>query len=542
MSTRATRAKILAATAVAFTSGVVFASAADLTRFSWAQGRVNGSANKPTAAEVAPAADLESAFEAVADHARPAVVSIATERFNRERPTARQRRGGGGSGGSGGQQLPPGIEDWLRNFDDPRAGPQSDTPEEASGSGFIVSPDGYILTNNHVVADADKVTVTLFDKSVYTAKIVGRDPSSDVAVIKIDGKSFPTVNLGDDAKTRVGQWVLAIGNPLELDFTVTAGIVSAKGRNQSSLLNNRYAITDYIQTDAAINPGNSGGPLLTIRGDVIGINSAIASGTGFYNGYGFAIPITLAKQVMDDLIKYGTVKRAILGINLNEVDPAAAKAVGLSRAIGAKVVGFGDDTLASPARRAGIELNDVVVQADGKPVDQVNTLQRIIRAHKPGDVVPIDVMRFGDKKSFTIKLAEAPEAPVVAANDPEDSGVRARPTANAPSAVRSMDKLGISVEPISSDFAREAKLGSVFRSGLRVAGVSGKGPAYHTLQENELILSVLSPVRRDIKSVEDFQSVVNSLKSGDVITLKVCFPNPNDGSCQTSAASIQVDK
>jgi len=538
MSTNGARIKILAATAVAFTSGVIFASGADLTRFGWAQGRVNGSANKPTAAEVAPAADLESAFEAVADHARPAVVSIATERFQRERPTTRQRRGSGQQ-----QQLPPGIEDWLRNFDDPRAGgAPSDRPEEASGSGFIVSPEGYILTNNHVVADADKVTVTLFDKSTYTAKVVGRDPSTDVAVIKIDGKSFPTVNMGDDEKMRVGQWVLAIGNPLDLDFTVTAGIVSAKGRNQSGLLNNRYAITDYIQTDAAINPGNSGGPLLNIRGDVIGINSAIASGTGFYNGYGFAIPITLAKQVMDDLIKYGTVKRAILGINLNEVDPAAAKAVGLSRAIGAKVVGFGEDTLASPARRAGIELNDVVVQADGKPVDQVNTLQRIIRAHKPGDVVDIDVMRFGDKKSFKVKLAEVKDTPAVASNDVEDTGVRARPTTNAPSAIRSMDKLGISLEPISSDFAREAKLNAAFRSGLRVAGVSGKGPAYHTLQENELILGILNPVRRDVKSVDDLQSVVNGMKSGDVITLKVCFPNPTDGSCQTSAASIQVEK
>jgi serine protease Do len=536
MATKVSRATILAATAVAFTSGVIFASAADLTHFGWAQGRVNGSANKPTAAEVAPAADLESAFEAVADHARPAVVSIATERYARERPATRQRRGGNG------QQLPPGIEDWLKNFDDPRGGPPSDTPEEASGSGFIVSPEGYILTNNHVVADADKVTVTLFDKSTYTAKVVGRDPSTDVAVIKIDGKSFPTVNMGDDEKMRVGQWVLAIGNPLDLDFTVTAGIVSAKGRNQRGLLNNPYAITDYIQTDAAINPGTSGGPLLNIRGDVIGINSAIASGTGFYHGYGFANPITLAKQVMDDLIKYGTVKRAILGINLDEVSPAAAKAAGLTRSVGATVIGYGNDSANSPARRAGVEIADVVVQADGKPVDQVNTLQRIIRAHKPGDVVDVDVMRFGEKKSFKIKLAEVKDAPALASNDSEDSGVRARPTTNAPSAVRSMDKLGISVEPITSDFAREAKLDAAFRSAVRVAGVTGKGPAYHTLQENELILSILSPVRRDVKSVDDLQSAVNNLKSGDVITLKVCFPNPNSGTCQTSVASIQVDK
>jgi serine protease Do len=532
MSIKSSRARLGAAVVVAFLCGLIFASGFDLTRFGWAQGRVNPSANRPTAAEVAPAADLESAFEAVADHARPAVVSIETERFARTRPTTRQRRGG--------SQLPPGIEDLLRGFDDPRMQP-NDVPEEASGSGFIVSPDGYILTNNHVVADADKVTVTLFDKSVYTAKIVGRDPSTDVAVIKIDGKSFPTLNLGDDTKSRVGQWVLAIGNPLDLDFTVTAGIVSAKGRNQSGLLNNKYAITDYIQTDAAINPGNSGGPLLNIRGDVIGINSAIASGTGYYAGYGFAIPITLAKQVMDDLIKYGSVKRAIVGVNLQEASPADAKAAGLPHATGAKIVGFGDDSLTSPGHKAGLEIGDIVVTADGKPVDQVNTLQRIIRAHKPGDVVNVEVMRFGAKKSFSIKLAEAPsEAAPANANDDDREGARVRPMNNR-EAARSMDKLGITVEPISPDFARSIKLqGNV--SGLRVASVAGNGPSYHTLSPNVLILGVLNPVRKDVKTVDDLQGVLNGMKSGDVITLKICYPNPTDGSSQLNSASIILEK
>src|SRR5689334_19394539 len=244
MSSRYSRARLGAAIDVAFLCGLIFASGFDLTRFSWAQSRVNAPA-KPTAAQIAPVADMESAFEAVADHARPAVVSIETERFARSRPTIRQR-------GGRGQQLPPGIEDFFKQFGDPQGGgAQSDVPEEASGSGFIVSADGYILTNNHVVADADRVNVRLFDKHIYTnAKVVGRDPTTDVAVIKIDANNLPTLNLGDDAQARVGQWVLAIGNPLQLDFTVTAGIVSAKGRNQSALLNNRYAITDYIQTDA----------------------------------------------------------------------------------------------------------------------------------------------------------------------------------------------------------------------------------------------------------------------------------------------------
>jgi serine protease Do len=531
MSNRYSRARFGAAIVVAFLCGLVFASGFDLTRFGWAQGRVN--ATKPTASQIAPATDMESAFEAVTDHARPAVVSIETERFAKSRPTSRLR-------GRSGQQLPPGIEDFFRNFE---GGSPSDQPEEASGSGFIVSADGYILTNNHVVADADKVTVTTFDKRSFTAKVVGRDPTTDVAVIKIDGSNFPTLNLGDDAKARVGQWVLAIGNPLGLNFTVTAGIMSAKGRNQSGLLNpdgrsNPYAITDYLQTDAAINPGNSGGPLLNIHGDVIGINSAIMSGTGYYSGYGFAIPITLAQQVMNDLIKFGKVRRAVVGVVLQEVAPADAKAAGLAQVAGAKVGGFNPET-DSPAQRAGIEVGDIIVSAAGHPVDQVNTLQRIIRGFKPGESVDLEAMRFGQKKTFHVKLGEpAAESSTVASNDAVETP--ARPTSATPA--RQNDRLGITVEPISPDFAQQTKLQSVYRSGLRVASVSGSGPAYRILAPNVIILSELNPARRDIKSVDDLASATSSLKSGDVVTLKVCFPDPSNGTCQTSVVSIPVDK
>jgi serine protease Do len=278
------------------------------------------------------------------------------------------------------------------------------------------------------------------------------------------------------------------------------------------------------------------------RGEVIGINTAIASGTGYFSGYGFAIPISLAKQVMDDLIKYGTVKRAIVGVYLDEVDAATAKAVGLTHAAGAKIIGFGDDTLNSPGRKAGLELNDVVVEADGKPVDQVNTLQRIIRAHKPGDVVEMEVMRFGNKKSFKVRLAEAPDAPaVVASNDSDGPGMRSRPTNNRATA-RSMDKLGISVEPVPTEFAESYKLEGEARSGLRITSVAGNGPSYHALQQNEIILGVLGPVRRDLKSVDDLEHVLSGLKNGDVITLKVCFPNPSDGSCASNVASVQIEK
>jgi serine protease Do len=385
--------------------------------------------------------------------------------------------------------------------------------------------------------------VTLFDKSSYPAKIIGRDPTTDVAVIKIEGKNLPTLNLGEDARARVGQWVLAIGNPLQLNFTVTAGIISAKGRNQSRLLNpdgvsNPYAITDYIQTDAAINPGNSGGPLLNIRGDVIGINSAIMSGTGYYAGYGFAIPITLAKQVMDDLIKYGKIKRAVVGVNLLDVEPADAKAAGLPHPTGAKVTGF-PPGMDSPAEKAGMDVGDIIIKADGKEVDQVSTLQRIIRGHKPGDVVDVEVMRYGSKKTFKLKLGEATE-PQVANNDtPSETG--ARPV-NDGAGVKSLDRLGISVEPVTTDFAQSLKLDAKYRTGLRVAKVAGAGPAYRNIFENQIILGVLSPVRRDIKSVDELQSLVSGLKAGDVVSLKVCSPNPRDGTCQTNAVGVQIEK
>ena len=527
MTARYSRARFGAAIVVAFVCGLIFASGFDLTRFGWAQGRVN-SATKPAPAQIATAAETESAFEAVADHARPAVVSIDIEKFARTRPTSQRQRGRG-------QNLPPGIEDFFRQFQDQ----PSDQPEEASGSGFIVSPDGYILTNNHVVADADKVTVTLFDKRQFDAKVIGRDPTTDVAVVKIDEKNLPTLNLGDDARSRVGQWVVAIGNPLRLNFTVTAGIVSAKGRTAQDLLNprgdNPYAITDYIQTDAAINPGNSGGPLLNIRGDVIGINSAIASGTGYYAGYGFAIPITLAKQVMDDLIKYGKVRRAVVGVSLNEVTPTDARAAGLQTIGGAKVGAFSPEQ-GSPAEKAGIEIGDIITAAAGHPIDQVSTLQRVIRGFKPGDVVDIDVMRFGQKKQFKIKLGEAQDQPTAVAANDEESG--AAPVKRSESTTRDFDKVGLSVGTVTPDVASRYKLGATARSGLMITNVSPRGPAWNVVGESEVIVQELNPTKRDIKTLDDMQAAVGSLKSGDVISLKVY--NPVSG--QTRAVSVQIGK
>src|SRR6266702_1387303 len=250
--------------AIAFIFGLAFASALHLPKRSGAAESIEAAQTTAPRAQIPaakPAADVGDAFVAVADHVKPAV-------------------------------------------------------------GFIRSSDGYILTNNHVVAGADKVTVRLYDKREFTAKVVGTDPNTDVAVIKIDARGLPGVAFGNSDSARVGEWVLAIGNPLgeAFAFTVTAGIVSAKGRLLAGLQQTRYAIQDFIQTDAAINPGNSGGPLVNIRGQVIGINSAIASETGFYAGYGFAIPINLARTVMDQLVKSGHVERAVMGIAIRDAN------------------------------------------------------------------------------------------------------------------------------------------------------------------------------------------------------------------------------
>ena len=493
------RVQLLAAIIVAFASGLVFASGFDLTRISWAQSKAV-TAPKPTPQEVKPLEETSQAFEAIADHVTPAVVSITAEQLEaRSRTTPRRN-------------LPPGMEDFFRQFDN-----QDPQPRSGTGSGFIVSKDGYILTNNHVVADADRVTVRLLDNRVFQAKVIGRDPTTDVALIKVDANDLPMVSLGDDRNARVGQWVVAIGNPLGLDFTVTAGIISANHRSQLNLPGReKYAIQDFIQTDAAINPGNSGGPLVNIRGEVIGINSAIASSTGFNAGYGFAIPISLAKVVMDDIRQFGKVRRAVLGVQIGEVEPADSRAAGLSEIRGAKIQSFDPDAEESPARRAGVEVGDIIISAAGQRVNRVSELQRVIRGFKPGDVVDIEVMRFGTKKSFRVRLGE-PQA------EKDQVASAERPTlAPASAKERSYDRLGITVQPVPEDVASARAVKDEARRGLLVTAVNTRGPAYRELAANQdIIVRSLNPVRRDIKTASDLDEVVRPLKRGDTLTLLV---------------------
>ncbi len=474
----------------------------------------------PLAAACAPARDggrdagrdVRAGFAGIAEQVTPAVVSIQTE----IRPRARALPPGHG-------RLPPGFEQYFDQFRDP-----DPEPERADGSGFIVTDDGYILTNNHVVGDADRVTVTLTDHRAFRARVVGGDPSTDVAVIKIDGRRLPTARLGEDSTARVGDWVVAVGNPLGLDFTVTAGIVSAKGRSRADLpglVGGNYSITDFLQTDAAINPGNSGGPLVNVRGEVIGINSAIASRTGYFSGYGFAIPISLARSVMDDLLKHGRVRAPVLGVAIDEVSAADAQVAGLARIAGVLVRGF-SPAEGSPAEQAGLEAGDVIVAADGHAVDRVSTLQRVVRGHEPGERVALDVMRYGERRSFRVRLAERPES-----RDPvEDRPDGDRPADVRPAAGDPLGALGLGVEPVDDAFARAAGLRAADR-GVRVRRVARSGPAAALVDPGtDVITDVLAPgPRHHVRSVGELEQALAGARPGIAVSLRVYGTGPTAG-------------
>ncbi len=273
-------------------------------------------------------------------------------------------------------------------------------PLTAFGSGVIVSSDGYIVTNNHVVQDADNMTVTLNDKRVFKASIIGTDPGTDLALIKIEEKNLPFLIYGNSDEVKIGQWVLAVGNPFNLTSTVTAGIVSAKARD-INILGSQGTIDSFIQTDAAVNPGNSGGALVNTKGELIGINAAIASGTGSYVGYSFAIPVNIVKKVVDDYMKYGKIQRAYLGVYPHEVDDQLAKDKGLKDVKGIYV----DDVVeGGAAALSGIKKADVIVKISDIPVNTNSELREVIGQHNPGDKITLMVMRDGKEVEVPVTL------------------------------------------------------------------------------------------------------------------------------------------
>ncbi|MCR4338590.1 MAG: trypsin-like peptidase domain-containing protein [Gemmatimonadaceae bacterium] len=514
------RARWALAVILAFVGGLMIASGMDWTRPTFAQSR-------PSAMDVQTVAEASNAFVSISESVTPAVVSITVD----IRPDTTRGRG------RMQLRIPPGaVPDGMEELFEQLQQGQAPRIQTGQGSGVIVSKDGYILTNNHVVTRgdmrtiADRVTVRLLNGRQYVAKVVGTDPTTDVAVLKIEGDNFPFAVLGDDNRSRVGEWVLAIGNPLGFDHTVTAGIISAKGRGTTGALNgiqgtNQYGIFDFIQTDAAINRGNSGGPLINSRGEVIGINTAIASQTGFNAGYGFAIPVSLARKVMTDIIEHGRVRIAVLGVGIAEIDAEDAAAARLQEVRGVKVQGFSGEN--TPAERAGVRQGDVIVAADGQPVDRVAGLQRIVRSHQPGETVELQVVRFGKQHTFRVRLTEAPTDVAVA---PADRRPRVEPAA-----VTSNNRLGVSVTTVSAQLAQSLRLGD--QRGVLVTSV-GLGPAWQRLDEQDIIVGVLSPVERKIDDVAGLQDVLRGLSAGDYISLRVKRPDPSG---QERVVNIRVD-
>jgi serine protease Do len=495
----------------AFLAGLLFAGLLHLPNFSSAQQRDTRPASMPTVPAPAPPAgaaalaNLSEAFASVAEHVKPSVVFIKSGKTDK----TEHRQGPQ-------FQVPPGFEQFMPRMPQ---GPQAPEFQESAGSGFIVSKDGYILTNNHVVDGSDQVTVRLLDRREFKAKVVGTDPGTDLAVLKIDADNLTPAPLGSSDAARVGEWVLAVGNPLgeNLTFTVTSGIISAKGRTLALPNTSDRSIQDFIQTDAAINPGNSGGPLVSVSGTVIGVNSAIASQTGYYSGYGFAIPIDLARRVMDQIIAHGRVQRAALGVTVRNVSPNDAAYVGLPDVRGVVVEDFGGET--SPARKAGLEPGDIIVAVDGKPVEYVGQLQQQIAFRHPGETVKIDVARKGGaRKTLEVKLQELPAAKAVAAGD--DS--TASDDESAGESAAAIGQLGITVAPVGDDDVRQLRLRPDQRGAL-ITDVKAGGPSYGELvgPDNggpDIILEIEgTPVR----SPADLRKVLKAQKPGSIVSLRV---------------------
>lgn len=372
--------------------------------------------------------------------------------------------------------------------------------EKAQGSGFLISKDGYILTNNHVVADADKITVTLSDKTTVKAKVIGADPKSDVALIKIeDGSNLPYLPLGDSDALEVGEMVIAIGNPFGLSQTVTTGVVSAKGRNGVGL--NEYE--NFIQTDAAINPGNSGGPLLNIHGEVIGINSALYSRTGGYMGIGFAIPINMVKAIKDQLQTHGKVVRGWLGVAIQNVSEDLAKSFGLKHAKGILV---SEVTADSPAKKAGIKQGDVIVKLNDLTLDNVNQLRNKIALIPPKTTATLEVIRDGKTMDIKVVIGEQPD-------DFDENG-----TSNSLGRGSNfLDDFGLSFQELTPELAKQ--LGYEGETGILVGDVKADSVAESAGLKPGMLIEEVNKIR--VENLKDLKRVLKKSPDKKRLLLRV---------------------
>lgn len=453
----------------------------------------------PTAAPIGRLAALGPTapgdFAYAAEAATPAVVHIKTTITR----TVRQ------------QQIP----DIFREFFGDEFGGRGGAPQrqrgQASGSGVIISQDGYIVTNNHVVQGAEEVEVILTDKRSFKAKVIGTDPLTDLAVVQINAKNLPVITLGDSDALKLGEWVLAVGYPLDLESTVTAGIVSAKGRRIGILDQNidrnaeqpESPVEAFIQTDAAINPGNSGGALVNTRGELVGINTAIASQTGFYSGYGFAVPVSLVRKVSADLLKYGNVQRGYLGIYPRELDSRAAQELGakVGRGIYIQEVVQGGSAAA-----AGLKKGDVIVKMEGQTIDSDAQMREIIGRRRPGDVINVTVNRDGADRDFKVELRNR--------NGGRDV-IRREETASVSSSLKS---LGADFEALTPADAK--RLG--VSGGIRVKRIYDGKLAETDIEEGFIIVKANG---KNVKSVAELQTALTNVKEGEGLMLIGMYPN-----------------
>jgi serine protease Do len=413
---------------------------------------------------------FEDGFVPVVKRTLPAVVSVSSSKIVRST--------------EGGPSSPFFSDPFFRQFFGQPQVPREQR-EHSLGSGVIFSPEGYILTNNHVVDGATDVKVSLSDKRELPARIVGRDSKTDIAVLKVDAKDLPVLAFGDSSKMEPGDFVLAIGNPFGLSHTVTMGIVSATGRGGLDIED----YEDFIQTDAAINPGNSGGALINVQGQLVGINTAILSGNegGGNQGIGFAIPVNMARQVMDQILKNGRVIRGYLGASIQGVSPAMAKAFGLSTAQGALV---GDVVPGGPAAKAGIMRGDIIVAMNGEPVTEMPALRLRIAMTKPGTLVQLKVFRNGSEREIPVTLGELPSKPETQASESAGAGAALQ---------------GVSVDHLTPEIARELKL----PAGTKGVVVSRVGQTSRAMEAGLRRGDVIQEVNhKPVASVSEFENAV----------------------------------
>lgn len=387
----------------------------------------------------------------------------------------------------------PGIPGGPRGPGGPGGPQQPDYKSQSLGSGFIISSDGYILTNAHVVREADEVIVKLNDKREFKAKIIGADRKTDVALLKIEATGLPKVTIGNPELLKVGEWVVAIGSPFGLESTLTAGVVSAKGR---ALPQENFV--PFIQTDVAINPGNSGGPLFNLKGEVVGINSQIYSRTGGYMGLSFSIPIDVAIDVSNQLKSAGHVSRGWLGIGIQEITKDLAESFGMKNTNGALVAGV---EKGSPAEKGGLEPGDVVVRFDGKPVTTSSDLPRIVGSTKPGKQVPVDVLRKGASKTLSITLGEMPADKDEIASTPQPN---AKPESN---------RLGLTLRELTPQQRRSLN----GRNALLVVEAQGAA-AQAGIRRGDLVLGLNNT---EVQNLEQFAKQVNAIPAGKTVALLV---------------------